>query len=546
MAGKIPESHPFLDFCRSQKFPAKISKEQRLHFTASLLEIFGNRYISQIKEKLGKEEQEVLDLIHRVYYEFQTHVSGSKSMETIVKLYLPQKQGEEFFLSVYKTRSDETLPFHQSILKRSNPDFKNLQRIETARVQAFSLLISCLVPESESKEQKGGPQKLSNDQELGLTSFYCNQVALFDGQQRIYFGDLLTLWQSFSDQNAQAAKQLFKQFTMRHWVKEPQIDIFRFSKYKDAKNFQEFLIFCSLDILEKNLNIQFSPFLREKFSKIFCDEMIRSDLCYFSLNLDSFCQMKLESFKNRSSVDCILSLQLFLSLVKTHQIDPKIHISLLEMIVSKDPKWNWSNLERCKDVHLSFGNAWDLFHKIDLLPKNLYQDPGCWEMFFFLWTTKKRDLVLEFLDKQSSMTLSQLYKKCLGHELFLTGETIEFSTTPSGRAFDVLKFSASSLGITSQEELISEIFYDAEIPPSHFLDADCEKALKIAVELQAQYKFADSEIFFLYLEIIHLIEKQDEGELAKALKFIAQEKDKKKIHLLLRDQLKKVQSLVSE
>ncbi len=354
------EHSTLLECLRSKREPQKTTSQTNLSFVAHLLEIFGQRYAGQIQNQLSRQNRDRFEHVHRAYVEIQSRLSSEKEevaymggeklpfTREIIKQYKTLPSPDRFFESL-KKRSYRILPFPQTILIHSVPDFRSLEAIEEIREKAFRLLMrqlsqSDLIEEKKSLlEEKKSPLrqkevKWTAEEEVGVTSLYFSGVAFYYEGEPIYFSDLIRAWG-----NPTAMEGLLKKLTARHWVQEKQSPRINDFSNLPRKSFREFLVHCSIAVMQNNLRIQFSESLTKTFIEAFQQESIRSDLCFFTANLAQLYRMDLTD-SARPSAHLLRSLQLFLFISQKCRVKQEDRAVLLDLIVHRDFKWEIKNL----------------------------------------------------------------------------------------------------------------------------------------------------------------------------------------------------------
>lgn len=525
------------------------TKKPDLAFVRRLLETFGPYYIDQIRDKLKSKDRGLFDKVYPSYMEIQKklqdgpvayHPTALPLTRAVIGYHPKLEAGYEDL----ERGSYEVLPFSQKILTYKRCNEEVLREIEGVRKRAFAQMIGGL----------RGSQNLPVEEELALTHLYYNGGAIVHQGKTVYFSELIGHWQG------ESRVQFLESLTMRDWVEERPNKTLNF---KGADSFKEFLVQCSIDVLQNHLRVEFSASLRKIFSDAFQDEGIRSDVDYFIARGGVSSE-----FPDRPSKPYLLAMGRFILVARGAEQAP----ILLEMLIRQRdqplPKFEAGQIEAFSDALSGLDLLLQLFGE-----ENLKGAPLYWDFLYLLWKHPRRDFLVTTLSpfcKQEGVKLSvqRLYRFCkenenvpdhftevylkvlkvLGdnHIDFRDGEALfldsdrklpdEFPTVedavvrtkefvehmrqyespkdrryllllrhyilkPFGWVFPLLEDTVA-LGIANlSRELLEEILFAAGEPIA-VAPAIREKVRQIGRQLKERYGFADAPTFLLYLEIL--------------------------------------------
>lgn len=455
-----PEASSFEVLRAYQQKKSKFSPSESLLHISALFEIFGRRYAESIRAQLRSEAQGLFDHVRRVFFEIQKRLE--KGETSYIPLDCPEttrlmggcfsenRNRYEIFRDL-KRRSYAIWSFPQKILQDfSNPELETLKEIESVRKKAFEDLVRCL--RREEREEEKGVVSCSSpfSQQVGreLSKLYFSGGALVYNQQIITFYELVGTWKGFDSSNREMGDQLWDKLEATSWMGDDPKPVAPFVKYREAGySFEKFLIAISIDGVEAHLGFRFSPLVRAALEEKFKNEQIRSDFCYFTADLPRFYTFNAAQFERASGV-LIRSFQLFYFIKNNcgaREADP-----LLTSLIFMSPRWDetslagFSNRRWIQDPPLSgerveaFHTAWDgLRAVLKAIPsskekeEDLFKNPECWDLLFFLWENPQRNAFIELICGVSklpnfSMNLKSILHFCRENEGVLKIEIARF------------------------------------------------------------------------------------------------------------------------
>jgi hypothetical protein len=519
------------------KSPTKLQGRAALSFAIRLLELFGQRYIYSIRLKLGENSQEIFDQVHRSFLEIQkrlehghqgfTQLLCPETSRLIEKFRIGSQSDLELF-SLLKERSIGILPFPQRmILYYEAPDLESLKKTEKVRQRAFHTLLNSLKLENKEEEKAiysnpvsmPLPIKISNEDEMGMTKLYFGSGALVYDRKTVYFSDLLRMWSSFSPQNKEKVEEFLKLLSSRSWAAEPeQNNIQAFMNFSEIQ-FQNFLVCCSLEAIQKNLNMQFSPFVYAELEKRFLSsERIRSDFSYFSVDMQKFYELDLSKF-DRDSTPLLRSFQLFYFLKWNFDIKNEDEQALLVILINMKNNWKETSMPLFKsrrfkqpqfDMALrdAFRNSWDGFLKVlqlstqtivsfsnpsssDLL---LLGSSDCWDFFLFLFQNPNRDYFVQILIELKNlpnfkMSLNTVLEFCRKNSGLEKDSKINWVAFFPKKYKEIIQFlNQNQIPIQESQYLFFDPPIDLNSEMAGLLDKWEEKADEF-IQLISQFKF---------------------------------------------------------
>ncbi len=446
----------------------KLEPRAKFPLLVRLLEIFGGRYAPTISPRLSPSDKTDFDLLQRTFYEIQTKLlnggavySAFQFPETakIIKKYKPESQSESAFFLALKDRSYGILPFSQKVVFfYKNPNLKDLQKIESARKKALNQILGRLRVEVVEDEKGVGiplahslaQKKFSEEEEIAATQFYFSAGAFFCDGQPIYFSELFALWSRNSNPFSKNHSAFLEQLTLRDWAKNaPQKTSPHFDQYVN-NDFKTFLVLCSIDVLQKNTGLNFSPPCINLLKRWFEDEQIRSDLCYFTADLPFFYELNISKF-NRASASLIRSLQLFFFITRNFALSPKDCEGLLTFLLHMKTRFDeteippfckrrWVQPALEKAEREAFLTSWNgLVQIFDIVlashPQipagSLLTDQNSSDLLFFFWQHPQRQIFIDTIRSLSSlprfsMSLASIYEFCRTNKNALKKSMAEF------------------------------------------------------------------------------------------------------------------------
>lgn len=444
-------------------------KRKVLSFASQLIEAFGARFAQQIRARLGEYANDYTQL-YGTYQEIQEKLKAGQTAyigdefpqtKALLDKYRSESQGDERLFARLKQSSYAMLSFPQKILTYPHPDREIFSAINEVRDKAFRLMILKLRPqdlapvdEKRSTTSTGGsPKSWSQEEETAVTQLYFGGGAFIHKNETIYFYDLIETWH----QRTGLKDRWTGLLSVRHWVDQPPRVLQRFSGIL-ASSFKEFLIKCSIRVLEDNLQIKlnptFSPSLEKKLTNAFQTEEIRSDVCYFTADPQKLLNLDLGSWNGRSK-SLLTSFRLFFSIVERFKVAQEKHRSLLQMIVSRNEQGPQLDSQVGAEA---FTATWDRF--VSLFAKNWEESldhPFCWPLFLHLMQTPKREAyfkLFEHLGKRLDfvVTVRLVYDFCRQNK-----EIEEFPEIFVGKFGTILKEIAKNYGKIKNSE---RLFFD--------------------------------------------------------------------------------------
>lgn len=408
------------------KDPTGKPRPEPIPFAAQLIAVFGLKFGAYLEmQQKHKQGREAINTMRRILPEIQNGLARGYTVYTefphtakFIDKNCPVGIDKGSYFSQLTEYSYDILTFPQRILSYPNPQYAILRDIESVREKALSCMCSRLtIRSNEPVEEKKASsdwvddsplpdpasRPLTDDDEFRMTTLYFKAGALYWGDRELSFSDILDLWKNQSSQTEQARNSFVKCLTTHGHVIEQFEPPIGLVKYQQNCSFKDFLIRCSIDSIQHNLEIEFTPSVISFLSNSFFSEQVRSDVCYFTKNRAQFYQANFEQL-NRPSAHILISLQMALFMTRAYLLgrDDK----LLEMIVfRKESKIRAPGFE---------DRSWDQIGQedpdlsrvlIELEPSLIgtaSQDPYCWELLILLWNDKTSDVY--------TLTFSELIK----------------------------------------------------------------------------------------------------------------------------------------
>lgn len=472
---------------RNQKAnPVPLQPRATLNFACRLLELFGQRYANAIREQLGSGVQAVFDQVHRALFEIQKRLQGGatgyaelacpETRKIIEKFRIGTQSDIEFF-SLLKGRSYGILPFPQRIvLYYKDPELEALESIETVRSRAFYNLSSRLntvvedAPDRKGDDPPPTPRVLkpmTEQEEMAATQLYFAGGAVVYERRTVYFSEMVGMWQNFHHLNSQRHQELLEQLSAREWaVDMPPKPIVAFTKYHQS-TFPEFLVYCTIEALQKNLQLDLSPAVEADLAKRLVHEQTRSDLAYFSVDQRLFYEQDFARFK-RPSATLIRSFQLYFFITRNFEVHHSKHNALLMMLLNMRSRWNPQKLPNFSERHWhqaplepeatgAFHNSWEGLHEIlnAMTQRNVsftdpsaddlkvFRDLECWDLLEFLWEHPERKVFIRLLCNLAKlpnfkMNLTSILDFCRENKDSLKPEMADFIPEKYGEVIQAL------------------------------------------------------------------------------------------------------------
>ena len=511
-----------------------------LNFVLNLFEMFGQRFGKVIRPTLGNV-QPLFDQVHRSFFEIQQRLANGQRGFTeqdcpqtfqLVDEYRLGGRGDLEFFANLKQRSYAILPFPQkALLLYQNPELGTLEKIEAVRIKAFHQMVNRLKIEV-LEDRKGDesaptpPKPLSAEDERSLTQYYYGGGAIVYDRRTVYVSEMVEMWKNFGKPNEEMHKALLAQLSAREWGESPPNPVMAFMKYHQASNsFQKFLGLCSIDTVQKNLGIDFSPSVAALMEKRFESEETRSDFCYFTVVLPRFYEMDMSKF-NRNSARLIRPFQLCLFISRSFGVQDGAQNTLLLILLHMDSRWDEKNLptycaRQWQQAPLApievgaFRTAWGGFQKIlnavakrdvsfsEPTPEDeaLLKNSECWDLLFFLWQNPNREFLIQGILQISmlpnfSLTLNSLLLFCRENSRWFTPDKAGFFMGNYRETVQALQENGVEV------ETTHHIFFD---PPLEILPRDSIKfgsaaaSAKRFVALMNGYEFPKRKEYCLML-----------------------------------------------
>lgn len=433
----ISEEAQILQFLQH---PSPVKGVVALSFAAKMLAIFGLRYGAYMEGHSKGALQQYLNTMRRVLPELQNGLCGGKTLlcefpetQTLVDTSCPYGVDKGEYFEQLKKSSYEILPFAQRALMYKTPEVASITAIESVRRRAFALLMRQL--------NTTAPQALSAEEEIAVSALYFNGGAVIRDGGTVYFSELSDLWRE------QTRKEVsFTPLAIGAWIQKQSRSIPRLAHSELLDSFQTFLALYSLETVERNLGVSFSQSMKTYICDLFQkDEQLRSDMVFFTADLQCLYGLDFTRF-NRTSTQLLLSLQVFLYMVRSFGVSAEKQATLLHMLVCRGEQWkleslhgfqerNWLSLCSPSEED-SFTKAWKGMETIlasvskhavslsDPSPQDqiLFKNPLCWPLFFFLWQTGPIDDCVSLFSKlgerpEISLTIPMIYQFCITHNL---------------------------------------------------------------------------------------------------------------------------------
>lgn len=541
MSAVTRDTRSELQVLQAQKGAIKpLQPQAALNFALNLFEMFGQRFGKTIRPSLGKA-QPLFDQVHGSFYEIQQRLANGQRGFTeqdcpltyqLVDEYQLGERGDLVFFADLKERSYAILPFPQkALLLYQDPELGTIEKIEGIRSRAFHQMLSRLKIEI-LEDRKGDeqaptpPRPLSAEDERVLTQYYYGGGAIVYDRRIVYVSEMVEMWKNFSPQNDERQKALLAQLSAREWGECAPSPVMAFTKYHRASNsFQKFLILCSIEAVQRNLRMDFSPTVAALMETRFEAEQTRSDFCYFSVAPAHFYELDMSKF-DRNSTRQIRPFQLCLFITRSFGVQDGAQNSLLLILLHMDSRWDEKSLpsfcaRRWEQPPLApievaaFRTAWGGFQKIlNIVAKRdvsfseptaedeaLFKNSECWDLLFFLWQNPNREFLIQGICELSklpnfSLTLSSLLNFCKQNSRWFTPEKVGFFMQNYRETVQALQ----ERGV--EVETTHHIFFD---PPLEILPVDSIKfgtagtSAKRFVQLMNGYQFPKRKEYCLML-----------------------------------------------
>ncbi len=404
---------------------------EAIALAVEILRIFGERFANLLEGSIKNAEMQRRFRDTRVFSdEIQTGLQKGPctyspthlpNTAAVIKETLPVKASESAYFALLKRHSYDCRPdFPQRVFLHQAPNLSVLEEIEDVDRKAFALMMSLL--DSQPREGRLDPQT-----ETALTRCFLSPALRYDGKP-VHFNILIRQWEKFSPPNREKVNSLLKLVPLFSWVQEEPdpANLLTFLKHgHDNPSFKTYLIRCSIEALEKNLDAKFSPAVEKYLQEQFQNERVRSDVCFFSGRLPALYLVNLP--EKRESKPLLLSLQLFLFLTRTYGIRTEAHTRLLEMLLYRNtvlkttlvpPTFEvreWKEPVNEEDEH--FATLWGgMMGLLDILQKNP-TDRYAWPLFSFFFLHERGTAFLQVFSTLvgvhgMTLSLSDLYQFC--------------------------------------------------------------------------------------------------------------------------------------
>jgi len=411
------------------------------------------KIIDEIREKVLKQGNRTPEFLQKIdeareKLMLYKHGDSGRLLRNIQEELLTYKEPDSELLA----KIEEAIDAHRIY---ENPRLDALKKIEEERVYAFNRILGRLQIKRPAvvEEEKGAlapvpvkQKEWTPEEEQSIAEHYYKWPVLIFNGRKVYLWELVETWKYLRDGAAKADSLLFGPMDLRKWLVEgePKLNpIIEFTNIK-ADSIGEFIVQCSLLAIQKNLEVEFSPSLKATLAQEFRDdESKRLDWCYFTSDMRFFYGLDFGKI-NRSSTRGLLSAQIYYFIVRTTGLKKEKRSAVFEMILHRNGRWkldslvafphrDW-NYKRPLDEEREFRLALrEIGALLNVLPnvQNLYKDPYCWPLFFFLWKNPPSAGLFgafELLIKKRHMTLDLeiLFKFFTKHGVEWPNELIQY------------------------------------------------------------------------------------------------------------------------
>jgi|GEM_PF-2292394 len=403
----------------------KVSDDEIAILAYNILSIFGAKFVGAAIKGLNER---ITDRVHSSFHVFSEILRGKERPYTRDNFPLAAA-----FIDDHKNHGQAENRVFLDLKRQAGKfcPFPLTQEDKRERVHAFKLLLN-------------PPDEMSSQEKITLSTLYFNRIALIHLNKNVTYAELLETWRACSEENHFFYNSLCKKILGRSAVEEgtikpvPGLIIDGFNG-----SFHEFIVHSTLHKLEGNLDVKFTPSLRESLSELLENESLRIDLIMHT----PYLLLKKVDEIGTSYPKIFMALQLFLISYHDHK-DLKRSPELLEMLLEASSNLTkalfrrkvakWHSLARKQSD--KFPAALRCFFDLEKEIKAEKSSPE-WNfsflLFIFLWESTERCDYTEFflsLSRYDQFTLSMqtIYRFCEVNGLKPKGAVLEDGSEISG------------------------------------------------------------------------------------------------------------------
>ena len=430
-----------------QKINLLTSNRKILSFVSGIIHLFGRNYLKEISKKLDSKIVQLIVDLDRSYVEIQKQLSlGNKNFlfdtqiyPTTIKIiqkFCPVGVSEEALFFPLQNKSYDLLPFMQHAFLYANCNYELIENLEIERNTYKNLL----------RHKTDYCQDIWFNCNFSLIKLFhsCGAYKIHD--KTFFFGNVINKWLSYLPSRRVKLDWIYW-LSGGNQQSEIGVDVLFVS------TFSSFLIKCSVQAFAKNLGIMISRSLNEELEQIFLNEIVRSDLSYFSSLHDLLKQCDWDQW-NRPSKKYLGLVQYFLKISDAYQLPEEIRSPLFEwMYQLKHIQVSDCDLKGNLD---DFSIVWKSIRSLGLVNDLFYTDPCVWNLFIFLIGDQKRECWISLLYRFSKLLIPKqigTFFYFFDQNKFISDELMDFGNKQIPLVLEELEIDDTSLS----EEVVFEV-----------------------------------------------------------------------------------------
>lgn len=281
-------------------------------FLMGLVQVFGGRYVKHIAVQLDDTGRQLLKVVQDAFNEIQEQFGNLRQASPCTDrllAYFSLTQGREQLRKGFQKQSLDLVPF--LLFREGFPGLDQVRRVRSVGLRALNQTLS--KPETELKAEE----------KLAILKLLFGAGA-FHEEKTVYFIELLYQWTSPAE-----IEKLMQRLGINHWV--PRIEAVGKRERGGARNFQEFVIACTIDLIAKTFEVEINISLQETLEEVLTSESLRSDIACMLAHPEV---MRKKDWTNSSY---LLSFQICTYLLDKYELRPRDRADLLEICLSRTP-----------------------------------------------------------------------------------------------------------------------------------------------------------------------------------------------------------------